>query len=194
MEIEPGGQRGLLVGHQRRMFAHEYGRHGHQSSGEILGRWVPGIIGAVRERWLSKRALRLHAGLLFFVPACAVAAWWQITRATDGNGLSYLYAVEWPVFAILGVYFWWMLIHTDYDSVGLKGMRKRESSDAALPPTAVAPTSVTPVPVTPPAAAPADGEDPELAAYNARLASLSAHGPQTWRHREHTVVRRGPTS
>ena len=154
----------------------------------------------VRERWLSKRALGLHAGLLFFVPACAVAAWWQITRATDGNGLSYLYAVEWPVFAILGVYFWWMLIHTDYDSVGLKGMRNRESSDAALPPTAVAHSPVTPVtpvipvPVTLPSAAPADGEDPELAAYNARLASLSARGPQTWRHREHTVVRRGPTS
>jgi hypothetical protein len=159
-----------------------------------LSRWVPGIIEAVRERWLSKRALSLHAGVLFFVPACAVAAWWQITRATDGNGLSYLYAVEWPVFAILGVYFWWMLIHTDYDSVGLKGMRNRESSDAALPRTAVAPTPVPPVPVTPPSAASADGEDSELAAYNARLASLSAHGPQTWRHREHTVVRRGPTS
>jgi len=129
--------------------------------------------------------------------AQAVAAWWQITRATDGNGLSYLYAVEWPVFAILGVYFWWMLIHTDYDTVGLKGMRNRESSEAAVPPTAVAHapvTPVTPLPVTLPSAAPADEEDPELAAYNARLASLSARGPQTWRHREHTVVRRGPTS
>lgn len=152
-----------------------------------MGRSVPGIIEAVRERWLSKRALSLHAGVLFFVPACAAAAWWQITRATDGNGLSYLYAVEWPVFAILGIYFWWMLIHTNYDSVGLKGMRNREASDAAIPPTAVA---GTPVPVT----APSGGEDPELAAYNARLANLSARGPQTWRHREHIVVRRGPTS
>ena len=84
----------------------------------------------MRERWLSKRALSLHAGLLFFVPACAAAAWWQITRATDGNGLSYLYAIEWPIFAILGVYFWWMLIHTNFDAVGLRGMRNRESSDA----------------------------------------------------------------
>ena len=151
----------------------------------------------MRERWLSKRALGLHAGLLFFVPACAVAAWWQITRATDGNGLSYLYAVEWPVFAILGVYFWWMLIHTDYDSVGLKGMRNRESSDAALPPTVVASTPAAPVtldPVTLPSGPQADGEDAELAAYNARLANLSTSGPQTWRHREHTVVRRGPSS
>jgi hypothetical protein len=145
----------------------------------------------VRERWLSKRALSLHAGLLFFVPACAFAAWWQITRATDGNGLSYLYAVEWSIFAILGVYFWWMLIHTNFDAVGLRGMRNREAKDAPgpapLPAAAVGPASA---PVPPPA-----GEvDPELAAYNARLADLAAQAPQTWRHRESTVVRRGPTS
>jgi hypothetical protein len=140
----------------------------------------------VRERWLSKRALSLHAGLLFFVPACAAAAWWQITRATDGNGLSYLYAVEWPIFALLGVYFWWMLIHTNYDSVGLRGMRNRQAPDAATPVTAV---EYTPSRAT----SPLDGEDPELAAYNARLADLSSQGPQTWRHRETTVVRRGPT-
>ena len=59
-----------------------------------------------------------------------MAAWWQITRATDGNGLSYLYSVEWPIFAILGVYFWWMLIHTDYESVGLKGMRNQSRRSA----------------------------------------------------------------
>ena len=32
-------------------------------------------------------------------------------------------------------------------------------------------------------------EDPELAAYNARLAELAAQGPKTWRDRE---IRRGP--
>jgi hypothetical protein len=137
--------------------------------------------------------------VLFFVPACAAAAWWQVTRATDGNGLSYLYAVEWPIFAILGVYFWWMLIHTDYDAVGLRGMRRREAAATASPapapvPVAAAAATATagssPAPITPAL----DQEDPELAAYNARLADLSARAPQTWRHREHTVVRRGPTS
>jgi hypothetical protein len=139
----------------------------------------------------------LHAGVLFFVPACATAAWWQITRATDGNGLSYLYAVEWPIFAILGVYFWWMLIHTNYDAVGLRGMRNRvvpvDDSPGSVPAGAPAMASVTletPAPMTPAL----DQSDPELAAYNARLADLAAQGPQTWRHREHTVVRRGPTS
>jgi hypothetical protein len=153
-----------------------------------LGRWVPGIIGAVRERWLSKRALGLHAGLLFFVPACAVAAWWQITRATDGNGLSYLYAVEWPVFAILGVYFWWMLIHTDYEKVGLKGMRRDHAATDSADPDAAVLTSPTVEALRPEAPA-SSAEDPELAAYNARLAELAAQGPKTWRKREAAVVR-----
>lgn len=155
----------------------------------------------MRERWLSKRAFSLHAAVLFFVPACAAAAWWQITRATDGNGLSYLYAVEWPIFAILGVYFWWMLIHTNYDAVGLRGMRNRETPDTASPAAATAAAAPeealamasAPSETSPPITA-LDQEDPELAAYNARLADLAAHAPQTWRHREHTVVRRGQPS
>ncbi len=79
---------------------------------------------AVRERWLSRRAVSLHLAVLVLVAGCAVAAWWQITRAADGNQLSYFYSVMWPGFGILSVYFWWMLIHTDYEKVGLKGMRR----------------------------------------------------------------------
>jgi len=157
-------------------------------SGDFFDRSVPGSIKAVRERWLSRRALSLHTAVLLFVPGCAAAAWWQITRATDGNGLSYLYAIEWPLFAILGVYFWWMLIHTDYDAVGLRGMRNRRPPELVDPPIAVAAAR----PSAPPA--PIGGEDPELAAYNARLAGLSSQGPKTWRHRETTVVRRGQAS
>ena len=155
---------------------------------------MPDSIHAVRERWLSKRALSLHAAVLLFVPGCAAAAWWQITRATDGNGLSYLYAVEWPIFAILGVYFWWMLIHTDYDAVGLRGMRNRRPPEPTEPAEAT-PTVAAVGPVFPVGTStrpePNGEEEPELAAYNARLAGLSAQGPKTWRHRESTVVRRG---
>jgi DNA-binding transcriptional regulator of glucitol operon len=121
--------------------------------------------------------------LLVFVPACAVAAWWQINRAADGNQLSYLYSVLWPAFGILAVYFWWMLIHTDYDSVGLKGMLRQQADEVD------AAGAAAPVPETPrPAASPDD--DPALAAYNARLAELAAQGPKTWRARESVVVRR----
>jgi hypothetical protein len=139
----------------------------------------------VRERWLSRRAVSLHLAVLVFVPGCILAAWWQINRAAGGNQLSYLYSVLWPAFALLGLYFWWMLIHTDFDNAGMKGVRRQEAAAAA-----------TAVPTSGPGTAPASPltasaeEDPELAAYNARLAELAAQGPKTWRARESVVVRR----
>jgi hypothetical protein len=144
----------------------------------------------VRERWLSRRAVSLHLTILVFVPGCAVAAWWQINRAAGGNQLSYLYSVLWPAFGLLSLYFWWMLIHTDYDSVGLKGMQRQQAAAAS---TDVEATEVaSPSPGVAPLTAPivSAEEDPELAAYNARLAELAAQGPKTWRARESVVVRR----
>ncbi len=146
----------------------------------------------VRERWLSGRAVSLHVAVLVFVPGCALAAWWQINRAEGGNQLSYLYSVMWPAFGILGIYFWWMLIHTDFETVGLKGMRRQQDAEGG----AVGPdmaTAVAPVPdgERPDTSRPATAEeDPELAAYNARLAALAAQGPKTRRTRESVVVRR----
>ena len=125
--------------------------------------------------------MSLHVGLLIFVPGCALAAWWQVTRAFDGNGLSYLYSVEWPIFAVVAVYFWWMLIHTDYETVGLKGMRRQEAALEAA-------SRNESGPVPPPAQFEVD--DPELAAYNRRLAELASRGPKTWRTRDPVVVRR----
>ncbi len=146
---------------------------------------------AVRERWLSGRAVSLHVAVLVFVPGCAVAAWWQIGRAQDGNQLSYVYSVMWPVFGLLGLYFWWLLIHTDYDNVGLRGMRRQQAQAAAADGTPG--VAASPVPTTiaaePPAPHP-EVDDPELAAYNARLTELAAAGPKTWRKKEPVVVRR----
>jgi hypothetical protein len=141
---------------------------------------------AVRQRWLSARAVSLHAAALVVVSGCTIAAWWQVNRAQDGNSLSFLYSVMWPVFGILGLCFWWMLIHTDYDTVGLKGMRRQtqQALQSEVPPTndgSVEQGS---------RAVPGPEEDPELAEYNARLAQLSAKGPKTWRSRDPVVVRR----
>ncbi len=147
----------------------------------------------VRERWLSGRAVALHVAVLVVVPACAIAAWWQINRAQDGNQLSYLYSVMWPVFGLLAVIFWWMLVHTDYDSVGLKGMRRQQATGTSASNVpdgaATSPAPLTPVSEVRVGSAD-DDNDPDLAAYNARLAELSAKGPKTWRHREEVVVRR----
>jgi DNA-binding transcriptional regulator of glucitol operon len=133
----------------------------------------------VHDRWLSKRAVSLHVAVLVLVPACAVAAWWQINRAQDGNDLSYLYSVMWPVFGVLAIVFWWMLVHTDYETVGLKGMRRQQAASPAPPPGRADD-----------AAGRLAADDPELAAYNARLAALASEGPKTWRNRESVVVRR----
>ncbi len=67
----------------------------------------------LRGRWLSRRAFILDLEVLILAPGCAVAGWWQATRALAGNGLSWFYSVEWPVFAILAIWGWWYLIHED---------------------------------------------------------------------------------
>jgi hypothetical protein len=107
-----------------------------------------------------------------------------VNRAADGNQLSYLYSVMWPVFALLGIAFWWMLLHTDYDTVGLKGLRNQAAQDAAAAGPGAAPATTPPVQTVSPE------DDPELAAYNARLAKLAAKGPKTWRNPESVVARR----
>jgi hypothetical protein len=140
----------------------------------------------VRERWLSGRAVALHVAVLLVVPGCAIAAWWQINRAQDGNQLSYVYSVMWPVFGMLAIVFWWMLIHTDYDTAGLKGMRRQQAQTQVHSSAADAVMAHTP---DMPAGSASEG-DPELASYNARLAELATKGPKTWRHREEVVVRR----
>jgi DNA-binding transcriptional regulator of glucitol operon len=124
----------------------------------------------VRARWLSRRAVTLHLAVVVWVPGCLVAGWWQVTRAMGGNGLSYLYSVEWPVFALVGIWVWWSLVHTDPASVGARAQRAMAAAQAEQGLVAPAPQRRR------------DEEDPELAAYNDRLAALSADGrPKTWR-------------
>jgi hypothetical protein len=51
--------------------------------------------------------------MVAIVSGCVLAAWWQATRALGGNGLSWLYTVEWPIFAVLAIAGWWQLVHED---------------------------------------------------------------------------------
>ena len=62
-------------------------------------------------RWLSRRALLLHLEFFLIVAGCAVATWWQATRALGGNGLSWFYTFEWPILAGIAIAAWWHLIH-----------------------------------------------------------------------------------
>ena len=54
-----------------------------------------------------------HVEVTVVAGGCGLAGWWQTTRALAGHGLSWFYAVEWPVFGILALVGWWYLIHED---------------------------------------------------------------------------------
>jgi hypothetical protein len=55
--------------------------------------------------------LRLHLPFVVGVAGCLYAGWFELTRARAGREVAWVYAVEWPMFAILGTYIWWRLLH-----------------------------------------------------------------------------------
>lgn len=130
----------------------------------------------VRTDWWSRRAIGLHVALGLTVPACALACWWQTSRALSGNTLSWVYSFEWPFFAGYAVYMWWRLIHEDpteanrtlrADSAGAAasvGIATAEPEAGGRPPVGFDPYD--------------DEADPDMAAYNRYLAQLNAGGRQ----------------
>ncbi len=68
-------------------------------------------------RWrflISPRWLAWHA---FAVVAFWGMCWlgdWQFHRAISGNSLSWAYTFEWPLFAVLGGYFWAKTIRDEF--------------------------------------------------------------------------------
>jgi hypothetical protein len=132
---------------------------------------------AMRERWLSRRAIGMHVTLALFVPGCLIAMWWQVNVALSGNSLGWLYSVEWPFFAGFAVYVWWNLIHDNVDAVGARALqraRRRLGGTRALDLPEMPPEEIQ---------RRLEAEDPEMAAYNAYLASLASQGPKRWRTR-----------
>jgi integral membrane protein len=107
------------------------------------GRRPQGQRGEVRRRWLSGRALVLHAEVLVLAPGCVLAGCWQATRALAGNGLSWVYSVEWPIFAVLAVIGWWHLVHEDPDAYKARRWRARDRTETgAAAPAATVSTAV----------------------------------------------------
>ena len=52
----------------------------------------------------------LHLALVLSVPICLYAAWWQVQRALGGNTLSFVYVFEWPAFAGVATWTWWVML------------------------------------------------------------------------------------
>jgi len=124
----------------------------------------------VKSKYFSPRAIGLHAALLLWVASCALAAWWQVGRAVQGNSLSFLYAIEWPVFAVLGVLGWYALLtlekvpEEEVEARRLYEERMRQEARAAREATRV-------------------DEDPALSAYNDHLATIATQPKKRlWGH------------
>lgn len=120
-------------------------------------------------RWLSRRALVAHLGLAIWIPACAWLAMWQFSRASSGNALSYVYAIEWPALAFFGLWGWWMLIHTDKPTDEQVAERAEQERLARAKARAQADALVGEV-------------NDEMAAYNEQLRALNEKGRKTWKH------------
>jgi hypothetical protein len=58
----------------------------------------------------SLRALRFHVPLLVGVAVCIYAGWFELSRARHGHTIAWVYAFEWPGFAVVGIYLWWRTI------------------------------------------------------------------------------------
>jgi hypothetical protein len=122
-----------------------------------------------RSRWrilLTPKWLGWHA---FAVAAVVGMLWlgdWQFHRAESGNGLSWAYTFEWPIFAVFAVVFWAKTIRDELNPPAAPA----EADGIELP------ASVGPGPGGrdgQESRAGQEADDPELAAYNAYLARLN---------------------
>ena len=124
--------------------------------------------------WLSRRALRLHAVILVVVPAFMALCVWQITRALGGNSLSWAYVFEWPIFAGYAVYMWWRFVHEAAEDTRSPAQPDEHGVPAQGETGAKAE-------VRPAQGSDEEGQDVDLAAYNAYLAQLAERDKATGR-------------
>ena len=122
---------------------------------------------------------------LFVVVAFWGMLWlgdWQYHRAMEGNGLSWAYTFEWPLFAVFGVVFWARTVKDEFH-LRRGGVTEADliaaamaQSMATLPKGAMLPKGALPDGVVVRQLEQPDDEedDPELASYNAYLAKLNA--------------------
>jgi hypothetical protein len=120
---------------------------------------------------ISPRWLAWHA---FAVVAFWGMFWlgdWQFRRALAGNGLSWAYTFEWPIFAVMGAIFWGKTIRDEFHIRRGGGVPEAAAPD--LPMGAMAANGL-PTTAGSMSGSADEPEDPELAAYNAYLAKLNA--------------------
>ncbi|HEX4087519.1 MAG TPA: hypothetical protein VHZ33_02320 [Trebonia sp.] len=148
---------------------------GAAADGERPAATGPAWIFLVSPRWL--------AWLAFVILAFWGMLWlgdWQFHRAIAGNGLSWAYTFEWPLFAGFGVVFWARTVRDEYRL--RRGPSEKEIARAAAEAAAgpALPDGVGTRPIDRPDD---DADDADLASYNAYLDRLSSEVKSTTRWR-----------
>jgi len=125
-------------------------------------------------RMLQPKWWVLHLFVLAAVLVMIRLGLWQWHRANSGHGgiQNYAYAFQWPVFAVFAIVLWVKTLQEesrrDPDSpVDHRPPQQRVDAEIIRRPGLVIGVSA------PPATAGAAEDDPEVAAWNARLAALS---------------------
>jgi DNA-binding transcriptional regulator of glucitol operon len=126
----------------------------------MKGLWTPA--------WIARHilALALVTGFLGL-------GWWQFSRATGGNSLSWGYTFEWPLFAAFVVFIWFREVQQERRAAHVTEP-DQPVQEQQVPRQDATVTVRRPVRVPVGPAVPAD-DDPELAAYNDYLSWLAAH-------------------
>jgi len=122
----------------------------------MKGLWTPA--------WIAR-----HVLAVVLVAAFLGLGWWQFSRASGGNTLSWGYTFEWPVFAGFVVFLWFREVQHE-----LRGRDPQSQPQEETPPAEEGHVTLG-RPVRVPVAAARVEDDPELTAYNDYLSWLAAH-------------------
>ena len=124
--------------------------------------------------WLFLITPRWLAWLLFVIVAFWGMLWlgdWQFHRAIGGNGLSWAYTFEWPLFAGFGVIFWARTVRDEFRDRRGPTMAEVHAAAAEAAAGPILPEGIGTRQIERPDA---DADDSELASYNAYIAKLNA--------------------
>ena len=122
-----------------------------------------------RPKWLG-----WHALMVVTVLGMLALGDWQFHRAEAGNGLSWAYTFEWPIFAGFAIVFWAKTIKDEFRPPARAGGLGNVALPMGRDGTAEGGPVTGPVTGTGEGAAGAEDDDEELATYNAYLARLTA--------------------
>lgn len=85
-------------------------------------------------RLLNRKWLFTHALAVSLVVVFLIFGRWQLDRAESGHTASYAYAVEWPTFALMVVWFWVKIVRDELHPEGRPGGALESGpSDAGAP-------------------------------------------------------------